>query len=57
MIYSRESIKEEEGIKIFSLEDFYWYKDISLEQIKLLQDALDKEPIMQASRRAGVNSG
>ena len=56
MIYSKEPIRENNGIKIFSEEDFYWQKSITRDQIKLLQKELDSEPIMGAAEKVGINS-
>jgi SAM-dependent methyltransferase len=57
MIYSKEPIEEKDGIKIFSEEDFYWQVNITRDQIKLLQKELDKDPIMEAATKVGINPG
>ena len=57
MIYSKEPIEEKDGIKIFSRDDFYWHKDITRDQIKMLQKELDSRPIIEAALKAGINPG
>lgn len=57
MIYSQKPIKEEAGIRIFSLEDFYWQVNIDRDQIIKLQEEMKQAPIIEAATKVGINSG